>query len=90
MHYNGRTCLSMQAHRQEKVIVYMLTCACVDFWASALPHVPEAQGLSIHALHGRMKQRVRDAKLGAFTSSAAGMGVVSYPIYLVPALLDHA
>ena len=67
----------MQAHRQEKVIVYMITCSCVDFWDIAIPHVPQASGLSVHALHGRMKQRVRDAQLAAFTSSSAGVPSLS-------------
>ena len=64
--------LVLQAHRQEKVIVYMLTCACVDFWTTALSHVPAAKDLVVHALHGKMKQRVRDVKLAAFATSAAG------------------
>lgn len=54
------------------MIVYMLTCACVDFWAAVLPHVHDAKGLIVHALHGRMKQRARDARLAAFRSSSAG------------------
>ncbi|KAK9791145.1 hypothetical protein WJX73_001123 [Symbiochloris irregularis] len=68
----GQLIRFLQAHRQEKVIVYMLTCACVDFWASVLHTLPAASDLVVHALHGRMKQRVRDAKLAAFTAPGPG------------------
>lgn len=51
----------------------MLTCACVDFWASVLHELPAAKDLAVHALHGRMKQRVRDAKLAAFTAPGPGL-----------------
>ena len=59
--------------RGERVIVYFLTCAAVDFFAAVLPRIPpgrwggEGGGpLRPIALHGRMKQSAREAALAAF------------------------
>jgi hypothetical protein len=45
-----------------QVIVYFLTCACVDFFTTVLPHLPGMgkAKLQLFALHGRLKQ-VRSA-----------------------------
>lgn len=65
-------------HSQEKIIVYFLTCACVDFFALVLPRLMKLKPLSgnrwsgMHSLHGRMKQSVRETTLSAFSSSPAG------------------
>jgi ATP-dependent RNA helicase DDX55/SPB4 len=69
----------LQEHEEDKVIVYFLTCACVDFYALALPVVMAAAGKGtpqtrVVALHGKMKQAQREAKLAAFTSSQSGIG----------------
>ena len=62
----------MQEHKAEKVIVYLLTCACVDFFEAALLQMAELRGVQMHALHGRMKQAVREATLQAYTAQSAG------------------
>jgi len=61
----------IEEHRECKVIVYFLTCACVDFYESAL----SALLSDIHpiALHGKMKQSAREAALGKFTTQEAGI-----------------
>ena len=41
----------------EKVIVYFLTCASVEYMASVLPRLPGGEGLQLLALHGGLKQR---------------------------------
>jgi hypothetical protein len=47
--------------RGQKCIVYFLTCACVDYWATVLPRLQGLKKLPITALHGKMKQvRPRD------------------------------
>lgn len=119
-----------QGHQDKKVIVYFLTCACVDFvagksphckicmactvpyescslaascgampashlmahgqagWvamsphpirlacsptcAAVLPRLSQCKGMTINALHGRMKQAARAATLAAFTEVPAG------------------
>eukprot|EP00887_Chlorella_sp_A99_P001671 scaffold8.g1671.t1 len=65
--------LSIQAHPEEKVIVYFLTCACVDFALAALPRLPELRRLELLGLHGRMKQAAREATLQAFADMPAGV-----------------
>lgn len=62
----------LQDHKAEKVIVYLLTCACVDFFEAALLQVPELKSVQLHALHGRMKQAVRETTLQKYTTQPAG------------------
>ena len=56
----------------KKSIVYFLTCACVDFYASALSGLPQLRGLPLTALHGRMKQSARERALRAYSAAPAG------------------
>ena len=41
----------------EKVIVYFLTCASVEYMSAVLPQLPGGEGLQLLALHGGLKQR---------------------------------
>lgn len=41
----------------EKVIVYFLTCASVEYMSAVLPRLPGGEGLRMLALHGGQKQR---------------------------------
>ena len=61
-----------QEHREEKIIVYFLTCAAVDFYALALPIAAGKDGAQASALHGKMKQSQREATLAAFTAKPGG------------------
>ena len=54
------------------MIMYALTCACVDFYSTVLKQLPEAAGLVVKSLHGRMKQSQRQATLAAFSAADAG------------------
>jgi ATP-dependent RNA helicase DDX55/SPB4 len=61
----------IREHRTCKMIVYFLTCACVDFYESALKELlPES---STVALHGKMKQKQRESALGMFTEQRSGV-----------------
>ena len=62
----------LQEHKQQKVIAFMLTCACVDLWASLIKRLPEARSLQVLALHGRMKQSQRESTLSQFAAQPAG------------------
>lgn len=66
--------LFLKYHQDEKVIVYFLTCSCVDFFHLALKRLgPQfIPSVKVHALHGRMKQAAREATLEAYTSQPAG------------------
>ncbi|QDZ18012.1 DEAD-box ATP-dependent RNA helicase [Chloropicon primus] len=57
----------------EKGIVYLLTCACVEFCAKALKGCGLLGGHNIWPLHGRMKQGARNAALKSFTESKSGV-----------------
>ena len=75
----------LKNHKDDKIIVYFLTCACVDFARLALPFILpgrwaeqtdrsiKAAGMQIWALHGRMKQAARESALAAFASSVSGV-----------------
>ncbi|KAK9842057.1 hypothetical protein WJX81_006505 [Elliptochloris bilobata] len=68
----ARAGLRNPEHKRDKVIVYCLTCACVDLYAAALPRLPAAAGLRLAALHGRMKQAAREAVLAMFAAQEGG------------------
>ena len=69
----ARPC-SLQAQQDQKVMVYMLTCACVDYYADVLAQLKPAQleGVRLTALHGKMKQAAREKALAQFASEPAG------------------
>lgn len=75
----------LATHAHEKIIVYFLTCACVDYFSLAISAMSRVtkhkefmstgkQNSIIHVLHGRMKQAAREASLQAF--STAGRGIL--------------
>lgn len=57
----------------EKIIIYFMTCACVDYWGVVLPQISALKRLSIVSLHGKMKQTAREKALASFTSLASGV-----------------
>ncbi|KAK9867069.1 hypothetical protein WJX84_000018 [Apatococcus fuscideae] len=69
----GQLIAFLQAHcRQEKAIVYFLTCACVDLHAAVLGRLQGLQGIHVNALHGRMKQAAREFTLASFAALPSG------------------
>ena len=62
----------MQEHKDEKVIVFALTCAVVEFYGTILKHLEAAKGVKVWTLHGRMKQNQRQSALHAFAHQDAG------------------
>ena len=73
----------LNKHKDEKVIVYFLTCACVDYFSLALDILAKESSRKgsnqvisrkqIHVLHGRMKQAARESSLSAFSSAGSGI-----------------
>lgn len=51
------------------MIVYFLTCMCVDFYAAALKRLPYLRGCNLMSLHGKMKQAQRESTLSAFAEA---------------------
>lgn len=58
--------------RDKKVIVYFLTCACVDYYSAVLPQLKEMKGIALFPLHGKLKQKQREAQLASFAAAPAG------------------
>ncbi|KAF7148947.1 hypothetical protein RHSIM_Rhsim03G0147200 [Rhododendron simsii] len=60
-------------NKPKKVIVYFMTCACVDYWGIVLQQLAALKGFSIIPLHGKMKQTAREKALASFTSLLSGI-----------------
>ncbi|XP_020540476.1 DEAD-box ATP-dependent RNA helicase 18 [Jatropha curcas] len=57
----------------KKIIVYFMTCACVDYWGVVLPRLTALKGFALIPLHGKMKQTVREKALASFISLKNGI-----------------
>ncbi|KAL3807670.1 hypothetical protein ACHAXA_000316 [Cyclostephanos tholiformis] len=54
-------------HPSDKVIVFFLTCACVEYYGSVLRRLrPPCLGYEYVALHGKLAQRKRERAMEAF------------------------
>nr|KAJ0187588.1 hypothetical protein LSAT_V11C900481610 [Lactuca sativa] len=60
-------------NKSKKMIVYFMTCACVDYWGVVLPQLTALKGVSLISLHGKMKQIAREKALASFTSLQDGI-----------------
>nr|GMD57662.1 DEAD-box ATP-dependent RNA helicase 18 [Ipomoea batatas] len=60
-------------NKSNKVIIYFMTCACVDYWGLVLPRISSLKKLSLIPLHGKMKQAAREKALSTFTSLSSGI-----------------
>lgn len=60
-------------NKSKKIIIYFMTCACVDYWGVVLPRLAVLRSLSLIPLHGRMKQTAREKALASFTSLSSGI-----------------
>jgi ATP-dependent RNA helicase DDX55/SPB4 len=58
----------LQDHKREKIIVFFLTCACVEFFGGALQHLLGEGGPLIELLHGKLVQKRREKTLERFHS----------------------
>ncbi|RDX75020.1 DEAD-box ATP-dependent RNA helicase 18 [Mucuna pruriens] len=60
-------------NHSKKIIIYFMTCACVDYWGAVLPCLSVLKGFSLIPLHGKMKQSAREKALASFTSLSNGI-----------------
>ncbi|KAF5752595.1 DEAD-box ATP-dependent RNA helicase 18 [Tripterygium wilfordii] len=63
----------MIKNKSKKIIVYFMTCACVDYWGVVLPCLSVLKGFSLIPLHGKMKQSAREKALASFTTLSSGV-----------------
>lgn len=65
----------LRQHRDEKVIVFFLTCACVEFYGAALKGLLRPQeDFYMETLHGRMVQKRREKAMERFRSGGGDGG----------------
>ncbi|KAI0526943.1 hypothetical protein KFK09_002537 [Dendrobium nobile] len=57
----------------KKIIIYFMTCACVDYWGSVLPQLSVLKGFPLIPLHGKMKQTAREKALSSFSTLSSGV-----------------
>lgn len=60
-------------HCEDKCMVYLLTCAHVDYFAALLPLLPNLSGANIMSLHGKMVQKRRSKTYEKFLSCPKGI-----------------
>lgn len=63
----------LREHPSQKVIVYFLTCACVDFFAASLGRLAGVPKVRFYMLHGKMKQAARETALASFSKDPFGV-----------------
>ncbi len=62
-------------HPSEKVIVFFLTCACVEYYGAVLRRLrPPCAGYEYVALHGKLAQRKRESAMEVFRGGGGGGG----------------
>ncbi|KAG9142761.1 hypothetical protein Leryth_005507 [Lithospermum erythrorhizon] len=60
-------------NKYQKIIIYFMTCDCVNYWGLALPQLSLLKNFSLISLHGQMKQIARDKALATFSSLSSGV-----------------
>lgn len=64
----------LSEHKDEKMVVFCLTCACVDYYGSVLPKIANQSSICyMEALHGKMVQKKREKVLERFRECSAGI-----------------
>lgn len=84
----GQTLAFLAQRTDQKVIVYFLTCASVDYFALVLPKLPGGDAIPFMALHGHMKQRKVRPRCCAY--SATPRARVGQHTLLGAGRLNHA
>jgi ATP-dependent RNA helicase DDX55/SPB4 len=63
----------LRQHSQEKVIIFFLTCACVEYYSSVLKELnPPCKGYEYEALHGKLVQKRREKTMERFRQRKCG------------------
>ncbi|XP_057980666.1 DEAD-box ATP-dependent RNA helicase 18 [Malania oleifera] len=60
-------------NKSRKIIIYFMTCACVDYWGVVLPRLAVLKDCSFVPFHGGMQQKARQKALGLFTGLSSGI-----------------
>lgn len=65
----------LRSHQDEKIIVFFLTCACVDFYGNTLQQLLKDQGVCLELLHGKMVQKRREKSMDRFRETETGIAL---------------
>lgn len=68
----SRLAAFLKSHRDEKIIVFFLTCACVDFYGTTLQEILKNDGVYIELLHGKLVQKRRENAMERFREIQSG------------------
>jgi ATP-dependent RNA helicase DDX55/SPB4 len=63
----------IKKHEKEKVIIFFMTCAEVEYFGRALQCLKELKEISISTLHGRMVAKRRTGTYDSFVKSERGV-----------------
>lgn len=71
-----------QGRAGEKIIVFMMTCASVDFFSKVLAQLESVKklGVKVEGLHGRMVQKRRTAVSGQMPLQGTNHGLAKGPV----------
>lgn len=61
----------LKQHKDEKVIVFFLTCACVEFYGLALQQLLRSDTYYIETLHGKLAPKRREKAMERFRSGGS-------------------
>lgn len=63
----------LRQHSQEKVIIFFLTCACVEYYSAVLKELNSpCKGYEYEALHGKLVQKRREKTMERFRQRKCG------------------
>jgi ATP-dependent RNA helicase DDX55/SPB4 len=68
----SRLAAFLTSHRDEKIIVFFLTCACVDFYGTTLQDILKKEKVYIELLHGKLVQKRREKAMERFREADSG------------------
>ncbi|KAL9311403.1 DEAD-box ATP-dependent RNA helicase 49 [Arabidopsis thaliana] len=60
-------------NKNKKLVVFFMTCACVDYWGLVISKIPSLKSISFFSTHGKMDQKGRDTALASFTEASSGV-----------------
>ncbi|CAD5316907.1 unnamed protein product [Arabidopsis thaliana] len=60
-------------NKNKKLVVFFMTCACVDYWGLVISKIPSLKSISFFPTHGKMDQKGRDTALASFTEASSGV-----------------
>jgi len=63
----------LEEHAESKIMLYVLTCAFVDYFSRLLPLVPRLKDIHFDSLHGKMVQKRRSKTYETFGESKKGV-----------------